>query len=136
SQNVVSQGASESAAVHLIVTANYDAGRAGLMYRDRIRRALAQARGVVGGWTPGWLGWLAIAMVWLIAMAILRLEGHRGTVVGVAQLIPTVGLVLGLALLLEQASARFTSRANDNVTGVAAAIALVKALDAAAPRHL
>ena len=135
SQNIVSEGTSQ-AHVHLIVTANYDTGRAGLVTRGRFRAAAAAAADTVNGWTPGWLGWLAIALAWVLAMAILRLEGHRGTVVGVAQLIPTIGLVLALALLLEQASAAFGDKASDNASGIAAAVALVKALDAAPPRHL
>jgi hypothetical protein len=135
SQNVVSAGG-RGDNVHLIVTANYDAGRAGLVTRARVRRAATEAANAVGRWTPGWLGWLAIALAWVLAVAILRLGGHRGTVIGVAQLIPTVGLVLALALLLEQASARFGSADEDNSSGVAAALALVKALDAAPPRHL
>ena len=135
SQNVVSEGA-PNATVHLIVTANYDAGRTGLVSRGRLRTAAAAAANAMKGWTPGWLGWIAIALAWVLAIAILRLEGHRGTIIGVAQLIPTVGLVVALALLLEQAGAAFRSAENDNATGVAAAIALVKALDAAPPRHL
>jgi hypothetical protein len=134
SQNVVSED-DRGAGVHLIVTANYDAGRAGLVTRARLRRAAAAAR-LFGRWAPGWLGWLAIACAWILAIAILRLGGHRGTVVGIAQLIPTIGLVLALALLLEQASAAFGTTENDNSSGVAAALALVKALDAGPPRHL
>ena len=133
SQNVVSEGP-PNAGVHLIVTANYDAGRTGLVSRGRLRAAAAAAADAVKGSTPGWLGWLAIALVWVLATAILRLEGHRGTIIGIAQLIPTIGLVVVLALLLEQASAAFGD--TGNASGVAAAIALVKALDAAPPRHL
>jgi hypothetical protein len=72
----------------------------------------------------------------VLAISILRLEGHRGTVIGIVQLIPTVGLVAAFALLVEQASAAFGPGESDNASGVAAAIALVKALDAAPPRHL
>jgi hypothetical protein len=135
SQNVVSESDS-NANVHLIVTANYDAGRTGLVSRGRLRAAAAAAAEATKGWGPGWIGWLAIALAWVLAIAILRLEGHRGTVIGIAQLIPTVGLVAAFALLLEQASAAFGTNENDNSSGVAAAIALVKALDAAPPPHL
>lgn len=135
SQNVVSEVA-PIADVHLIVTANYDAGRRGLLRRGRLGRARTSALDTLGRWMPGWLGWLAIALVWVLVMAILRLEGHRGTVIGIAQLIPTVGLVLALALLLEQASARFSDTGRGNASGVAAALALVKALDTGPPGHL
>jgi ABC-type proline/glycine betaine transport system permease subunit len=135
SQNVVSESVS-NANVHLIVTANYDAGRSGLVSRGRLRAAAAAAADTTNRWGPGWLGWLALALAWALTTAILRLEGHRGTVIGIAQLIPTVGLVAAFALLVEQASAAFGGTENDNSSGVAAAIALAKALDAAPPRHL
>jgi hypothetical protein len=135
SQDVVSESESQ-ASVHLIVTANYDAGRTGLVSRGRLRAAASAAAQATRGWTVGWLGWLAIALAWVLATSIVRLEGSRGTVIGIAQLIPTIGLVAAFALLLEQASAAFGSGENDNASGVAAAIALVKALDAAPPRHL
>ncbi len=131
SQNVVSESGTER--VHLIVTANYAAPRSGLVFRKRTRTALRRLEALFGRWRLGWLGWFTIALLWLIATAVLRLEGHRGTVIGIAQLIPTVGLVLALALLLEIASAGFR---NEEASGAAAAIALVQALDAAPPRHL
>lgn len=136
SQNVISEPGAAGDRVRLIVTANYDAGRAGLAYRDRPRRAAATLAKFTGRIGPGWLGWLAIALVWLLAIAILRLEGQKSTVIGIAQLIPTVGLVLALALLLELASAGFGPAANDNASGIAAAIALARALDAAPPPRL
>jgi hypothetical protein len=67
--------------------------------------------------------------------AIIRLGGSGGTGVGLAQLLPTVGLVLALAGLLDIASAEFSPAAGDNATGVAVAIALGRALDAAPPRN-
>jgi hypothetical protein len=136
SQNVVSEPDAPEDQVHLIITANYDAGRTGLVYRDPARRAAATLARLTGRISPGWQGWLAVALLWLVAIAILRLEGHKGTAIGIAQLIPTVGLVLALALLLELASAGFGPAANDNATGVAAAVALVGALDVAPPRRL
>jgi hypothetical protein len=122
--------------VQLVVTANYDAGRAGLVYRDRLRSAAAWLAATTGRIGPGWLGWLAITLVWLIVVAVLRLDGDKGTAIGVAQLPPTVGLVLALALLLEQGTARTGPGANDNASGVAAALALVRALDVSPPRRL
>ncbi len=136
SQNVVAlaPGADEPKRVRLIITANYDAGRIGLVYRDLPRVAAARLRDVSGGLAPGWLGWVALALLWLEAIAIVRLEGS-GTAVGLAQLPPTVALVLALALLLDLASADFGPSAGDNGSGVAVAIALARALDAAPPRH-
>ena len=134
SQNVIAPPPDEGEAkrVRLIITANYDAGRTGVAYRDRIRAATAR---LAGRGAPGWLGWLAIALVWLEVIAIIRLEGAGGTAVGAAQLIPTVGLVIALAVLIDLASADFGPAAGDNGTGAAVAIALARALDAAPPRH-
>jgi hypothetical protein len=127
-----------SAPIHLIVTANYDAGRVGLAYRPSLRRAAAAARRFADGgrFTPGWLGWLAIELVWLLVVAILRNGGATGSAIGVVQLLPTVGLVLELALLLELAASDYGPAASDNAAGAAVALALVKALDTAPPRHL
>ncbi len=134
SQNVVALASGGvPAQLRLILTANYDAGRTGLVYRDVLRRPVVAVRRFLGRLTVGWIGWLAIAIVWLEVIAILRLEGHNSKVIGVAQLPPTVGLVIGLALLLELASSRFSPAAGDNGTGVGVVLALARALDVA--RH-
>jgi hypothetical protein len=122
--------------VCLVVTANYDAGRTGLVYRDWLRAPAARLRRLTGRLSPGWTGWLVIAMVWLVAVAALRHGGTTGTPIGIVQLLPTAALVLALALLLELAGAPFGPAAGDNGTGAGVAIALVRALDAAPPRRL
>jgi Peptidase family M28 len=128
----------EHVPVHLIITANYDAGRTGLVYRDALRAPFARAAaafGRLGQIWPGWLGWLAVALTWVLAIAILRIGGDRGTAIGVAQFVPTVALVLALSLLLELASSGYGPAASDNGSGVAVALALASALDAAPPRR-
>ncbi|HEY1515790.1 MAG TPA: M28 family peptidase [Solirubrobacteraceae bacterium] len=121
----------------LIVTANYNAGRTGLIYRDPLRKAAAGLRRLTGGVTPGWLGWLTIAIAWLTAIAVIRTTAHHASgALGVIQLPPTVALVLALALLLEAAASGYGPAAGDNAAGTAAAIALVRALAAAPPRNL
>jgi hypothetical protein len=139
SQNVVSPPPSrptgDPARVRLILTANYDAPRTGLAYRDRPRAAAATLRRITAGVTPGWLGWIAIALLWLEAVAIIRIGGTSGNGVGLLQLFPTVGLVLELAALIDIGSADFSPGAGDNASGVAVTIALARALDAAPPRH-
>jgi Peptidase family M28 len=138
SQNVLARpaAASDGARTTLILAANYDAGRAGLAYRDRTRRATAALRRASAGLTPGWLGWLAIADLWLLATAILRIAGHHSHLISVAQFPPTAGLLLGLAVLLELATAEFGPAAGDNGTGVGVAMAIARALDVAPPRNL
>jgi Peptidase family M28 len=138
SQNVVSRPAetAETAAVRLIITANYDAGRTGLVQRGFARRAAAGLRHVSGGAAPGWRGWLVIALVGLVALAVARDRGAAGTTIGIAQLIPTAGLVLAVALLIELAGAEIGPSAGDNASGVAVALALARTLDVAPPRQL
>ena len=139
SQNVVSRPAAVPAdptAVRLILTANYDAARAGLVHRDGVRRAAATARRLAGGLTPGWLGWLVIELVWLLGVAVVRDAGAAGLAIGVAQLVPTAALVLEVAALVELGSAGYGPSAIDNASGTAVAVAVAGALDAAPPRHL
>lgn len=136
SQNVISHAAGDGPPIKLIVTANYDSGRTGLVYRQAPRRLTARLRRLTGRLTPGWQGWLAIATVWVLITAILRDTGATGSGIGVAQVIPTAGLLLAFALLLELASAQFGPGANDNASGVAVALALVRALDVSPPRRV
>ncbi len=137
SQNVIAVAPpAPGANTRLILTANYDAGRVGLAYRDAFRRASSSLRRSVRGLTPGWLGWLVIAILWLLAVAFLRLEGHKSQAIGAIQLPPTVALVLGFALLLELATADWSPAAGDNGSGVAVAVELARALGAAPPAHL
>jgi hypothetical protein len=138
SQNVIASTRGDTAAtaprVELVLTANYDAGRVGLAYR--LRALTARPTQLIHGLTPGWLGWLSVAIVWLLAVAILRQAGHTSQVVGALQLPPTVGLLLGFALLLELATADWSPAAGDNATGVAAVLQVASALSAAPPQHL
>jgi hypothetical protein len=141
SQNVVSlphRAAAEdqSDRLHLLITANYDAGRTGLIYRDGVRSRTARLRRAVGGFTPGWAGWLVLDMALLLAIAILRLEGHTGAAVGAVQLVPTVALLLSFVLLLESAVSQWSPAAGDNGSGVAVALSLARALGVSPPRWM
>jgi hypothetical protein len=119
--------------VRLIITANLDAGRDGLAYRPTLRVPAARLRRAVAGYTTGWAGWLSIGLVWLLVTALVRLDGATGAPVAVAQLLPTVLLVIALAILLELAGSEWSPGAGDNASGVAVAVALARALDAAPP---
>jgi Peptidase family M28 len=137
SQNVVSRAPVTQAPVSVLITANYDAGRTGLAYRDGIRRPVAAFRQLAGrgALTPGWLGWLGLALLWLVAVAVLRRQGATGTAIGALQLVPTAALVVALALLLDVGLSPFGPAAGDDASGAAVAVALVRALDAAPPRN-
>jgi hypothetical protein len=136
SQNVVSSPPAEDGRVRLIVTANYDAGRAGLVYRDPLRRPVARVRQMAGGRVPGWAGWLVLICTALLATAVVRATGTTGSWIGIVQVIPTAALVLALALVLDLSTAAFSPAAGDNASGTAVALALVRALDVAPPRRL
>ncbi len=133
SQNVILP-ATEPHGTRLVLTVNYDAGRVGLAYR--LRPLTARLTRALHGVTPGWLGWLAIAIAWLIVVAALRDQGHPSPVLGAIQLVPTVGLVLGFALLLELATGSWSPAASDNASGVAVALQTAASLMAVAPEHL
>lgn len=136
SQNVVSPAPETGRRVRLIVTANYDAGRMGLVHRRALRATAARLRTGAGPAALGWLAWLAITFAWLLVTAVLRNGGHTGQALGVAQLIPTAALILALALLLELAISQFGPSAGDNASGVAVALALARALDVSPLRNL
>jgi hypothetical protein len=134
SQNVIATSPNKPAhPVRLIITANYDAGRAALAYRDVFRATSARLRRLLGNRAPGWLAWLTIATAWLLATAIMRIAGVSKSTVGAVQLVPTVGLVIAAPLLLDLAGADWSPGANDNASGVAIAMSLASALDAAPP---
>ncbi len=140
SQNVISaarppgsgSGPGPAPPARLIVTANYDAGRTGLIYRDPVRATAARLRRATGGIAPGWLAWLVLAIAYELAIAIVRLTQHHPPhALGVLQLPPAVALVLALALLLDASSAGYGPGAGDNAAGIAVALELTRTLGAA-----
>lgn len=140
SQNVIASTARsgpDEPRIRLIITANYDAARTGLIYRDALRRTAARLRRATNNFAPGWLAWLAIAITYELAVAIVRMTTHHPPgALGAIQLLPTVALVLALALLLEAAAANYGPAAGDNAAGTAVAVALTRALALDPPRNL
>ncbi len=138
SQNVVSApspGPIQDQAVRLIITAGYDTRRNGLLQRRPLRRAATWLGALTGGRAPGWLAWLVVLLLWLEATAVMRLQGDTGAAVGIVQLLPTVMLVVTLALLLEQGTAGPGPAEAQSGSSTAAAVALARALAAGAPRN-
>jgi hypothetical protein len=136
SQNVVSPPPAGSPPTTLVITANYDTGHMGLVHQRLLRRPARRLRNLLGPLAPGWVGWLVIFCLWVLVTAVLRDGGQSGKVLAAAQLVPTAGLVVAFALLLELGGSTFGPGANDNASGVAVAISLVRTLDVSRPRRI
>lgn len=139
SQNVVAAARTptqepQPSQARLIITANYDAGRTGLAYRPFLRSTTARITRSLRGFTLGWLGWTAIAILWLLGTAVLRIAGGVSSpTIGAIQIVPAVGLLSALAFLVDLSVANFSPAANDNASGTAVALALAAAVDADPP---
>ena len=140
-QNVIAPAAAASGAtsegpLRLVVSAHYDAGRSGLVYRDTVQRLNARLLRLARGHAPGGLG----LMLWGIALVTAAAGAHAGGVSGtglrIVQLIPTVALMIALALLIDIALSQPVPAANDPASGAAVALALAAALDRAPPANL
>lgn len=122
--------------VRLVICAHYDAGRSGIVYRERFRRLLSGAQRLVRGRLPGASGAIALALALLTATAGLRLAGIDAAWVGVVQLLPTAGLLIALALLIDIGLSEHGPAASDPAGGAAVAITLALALDRDPPRRM
>jgi hypothetical protein len=120
-------------AARLIVTAHYDAGRSGLVYRDDLRRAASR---VFRGHAPSPVTVLLGAVAILTAVAALRVAGVAETPLRVVQLAASIVILFALALLLDVALSQPVPGANADASAVAVALALTDALDRDPPKHL
>ncbi len=135
-QNVLAPAPAREGAqarVRLIVTAHYDAGRSGLIYRDGLRRV---ARRAFRGHAPSPLTILLAAVAVLTLVAALRVAGGAETPLRVFQLAASIVILVALALLLDIALSQPVPGANADASAVAVALALTAALDRDPPKHL
>jgi hypothetical protein len=122
SQNVVSfdSGGRPGA---VVLVAHLDAGRAGLLHGDRTARwraTLGRAlRRPVGG--LGVLFWAELAV---LACTLLRLAGIDSTALTVVQFVPTLALIVAIALLADIALAGTKAGENDNASGAVTVLGL------------
>ena len=140
-QNVIAAGRAPDqpprpGRLRVVLTANVDAGRTGAVYRDGWVRAEAALRRRLGGHLPSMPGVAALLIAILAALAGARLAGASGAALGVAQLVPTLLLLAGLALLADVVLAEPAPGANVNASGVAAALAVLSELRRSPPSHL
>lgn len=122
SQNVVSREDSDKGGI-LVLVAHYDAPRTGALFARRglaLRASLGKRiRRPIG--PAGIFFW---SIVVLFVCAGLRLLGIESLALTVVQFVPTVLLVLSVPLLADVQLGRAAPGANDNASGVAAALEL------------
>jgi len=128
-QNVVAVSERE-APVRMIVTATIDVPRGALLDRAAIARARARLH------LPHPLILSTASLAAVAAVAAARVAGAGGQAPSIAQLVPTVVLMLAVAAFVDAAVASPGPGANANASAVALALGLAEALDSTPPRHL
>jgi len=124
-QNVLVVPAEEAAPdVTLLICAHYDAPRGGLITRDGPRRLAARLRRRLGGHALGPRAWVALALAAVAVCAGLRELDVEGSWLGLAQFVPTIGLLVALAAAGDVAVSPISPGAGDNAAGVGVALAL------------
>lgn len=136
SQNVVSPGRNPDAPLRVVITAHLDAAKAGFLFGPRshgiAKRLPARLRILFGPIRiVFWAG-----VIPLLAACALRLAGVDAGWLGVAQLIPTVVALTGIALGLDIALSDVVPGACDNASGVAAALSAAGELGEDPPENL
>jgi hypothetical protein len=135
-QLVISEAPTSSSPVRLVITASVDAPRTGAAFADAYVRAEARARRALGGHLSSPPAFVAFLLLVCAALAGARLAGVHGQVLGAAQLVPTVGLLLAVGVLVDIALSSPSPGANADASAVAVALAVAGALDDAPPRNL
>src|ERR671914_836793 len=124
SQNVVSWGDRDKPGLLLLV-AHYDAGRGGIALGQKAEARRAAfgnlVRRPIGPLEP--LFWAELAV---LVCCVLRLASLSGFLLTVVQFIPTVLLIVAVALLLDIALSPTRAGENDNATGAALVLRLAE----------
>src|SRR3954447_8743726 len=103
--------------VRLVVTASTDAPRTGAIFAPRYARLRPYAPALV-----------TASLALLTGLAVARLAGAEGQAIGVAQLVPTVLLLLAAAALIDVALSPPSPGAGADASATAAALDIVDAL--------
>jgi hypothetical protein len=135
SQNVLARAGGGGATERVVLCAHYDANRTGVVFRERSRRLLTALTGKSAG-SIGPMRIVFWAMALLVPMLGARLAGMDAAWLSLAQLVPTLALVVGAILLVDIALSDVVPGANDNASGVVVAMALMEALRSEAPANL
>ena len=135
SQNVVSPGQDPDAPARLVICAHMDAARSGALYAPRRARRAAR----IPERSPVPLGPYRVlfwSMALLLPLLGARMAGVDSNALSVVQLFPTLVLLVGIFLLVEIEISEVVPGANDNASGVAAAVSLAAELTSDPPRNL
>lgn len=138
SQNVTSPGSRPDAPAKLVLTAHYDSARSGLIFARARRpaprpiRALSRLGGRIDAIFWAIVAVLVIALVRLAA----GITSDESTVLTAIQFAPTVLLIVAVLLFVDVALSDPVPGANDNASGVAAALELARRLTAEPPHYL
>jgi hypothetical protein len=135
SQNVVSPGPRPDAPLRVVLSAHYDAARTGVAFAPKRARRMAR----LAQRAPLPIGPFRI-LFWSLAVLLpllgARMAGVDTEAIAIAQLPPTMLLLLGAFALVDIELSAVVPGANDNASGVATVLALAEELDREPPRNL
>jgi acetylornithine deacetylase/succinyl-diaminopimelate desuccinylase-like protein len=135
SQNVIARGNDAYAPARLFITAHLDAARTGAAYSPARMRLLGRiANRLPFVFSPPRLLFWSLAL--LIPLVGVRMAGIDSDAISIAQLFPTLILLIGIFAFVDIELSDVVPGANDNASGVAAAISLADELAAKAPENL
>jgi hypothetical protein len=135
SQNVVARGNRADAPARLLITAHLDAARTGAAFSPRRMRLLGRVSSALPFvFSP------TRALFWSLAVLVpivgVRMAGVDSEVISLLQVPPTLVLLVGIFAFVDIELSDVVPGANDNASGVAAAISLADELKAEAPENL
>jgi Peptidase family M28 len=135
SQNVVARGDRPKAPARLLITAHLDAARTGAAYSPRRLRLLGRiANRLPFAFSPPRLLFWSLAL--LVPLVGVRMAGVDSNAISILQLLPTLVLLVGMFVFVDVELSDVVPGANDNASGVAAAISLADELKSDAPKNL
>lgn len=135
SQNVVARGINPDATARLVLVANLDAAKTGAAFTEaRARRAAALAQSLQLPIGPFRIVFWATAL--LLPVLGARMAGLDANAISLLQLPSTLILLAAVFAFVDIELSDVVPAANDNASGVAAALALATDLDRDTPEHL
>lgn len=129
SQNVVSKGRHPTAAARLLLVAHLDVARTGAVYSPKRLRRLQRLAAVMPSLlSPSRLLFWSLAV--LVPAVAARAAGLESDLLSLIQLPPTLVLLVGVFAFVDIELSEVVPGANDNASGVAAALSVAEELEA------